>query len=111
MFLYSIRYNTLASFVTNCYLLSKGFMAITNFVVVSSVGIKRVVCIFIIVEIPSFFPKTQPVLTFQSIYHENKGKPYYEMFQDYPYSPRWSGLEMAERTKYVLLTRLERACK
>ena len=51
------------------------------------------------VEIPSFFPKTQPVLTFQSIYHENKGKPYYEMFQDYPYSPRWSGLEMAERTK------------
>ena len=46
MFL-SIKYNILAYFVTNYYLLSEGFMTeiiiITNFVVVSSVGIKRVV--------------------------------------------------------------------
>lgn len=60
----------------------------------------------IFIDLPSFFPKTQPVLTFQSIYHENKGKPYYEMFQDYPYSPRWSGLEMAERTKSFILDQI-----
>ena len=42
--------------MTNCYLLSVGFVTvklviITNFVVVSSVGIKRVVCIIIIIII------------------------------------------------------------
>ena len=40
------KYNILALFMTNCYLLSEGFVnvIIKNFVVVSSVGIKSVVC-------------------------------------------------------------------
>lgn len=56
------------------------------------------------IELPTYFPKEQPFLTFQSIYHETKGKPYSETHQDdYPYSPRWSGLEMAERAKTFIL--------
>ena len=49
MFLKIIKYNILALCVTNCYLLSEGFMSqigiITNFIVVSSFDIERVVCI------------------------------------------------------------------
>ena len=49
MFPQSIKYNILAKFVTNCYLIKRRFrdskiVFITNFVVVSSVGIKSVVC-------------------------------------------------------------------
>lgn len=55
------------------------------------------------IELPQFFPKEQPTLTFQSIYHECRGKPYTETYNDYPYSPRWSGNEMAERTKSFIL--------
>ncbi|XP_045160402.1 BRISC and BRCA1-A complex member 2-like [Mercenaria mercenaria] len=56
------------------------------------------------IELPAYFPKDQPYLTFQSVYHENKGKPYFETHQDdYPYSPRWSGLEMADRTRTFIL--------
>ncbi|XP_046579861.1 BRISC and BRCA1-A complex member 2-like [Haliotis rubra] len=57
----------------------------------------------IIIEMPLFFPKEQPVFTFQSIYHEHKGKPYTESYHDYPYSPRWSGTEMAERARSFIL--------
>ncbi|ESO83491.1 hypothetical protein LOTGIDRAFT_236527 [Lottia gigantea] len=58
------------------------------------------------IELPSYFPKEQPVFYFQSIYHETKGKPYMEMFQDYPYSPRWSGNEMAERARLFILDKI-----
>lgn len=54
-------------------------------------------------ELSLYFPREQPVLTFQSIYHESKGKPYTESRKDYPYSPRWSGNEMAERAKIFIL--------
>ncbi|KAL4238039.1 hypothetical protein ACF0H5_002750 [Mactra antiquata] len=56
------------------------------------------------IDLPALFPKDQPSLTFQSVYHEYKGQPYIETHQDnYPYSPRWSGLEMAERIKGFIL--------
>lgn len=54
------------------------------------------------VDLPAHFPKEQPYIVFQSVYHEYKGQPYKETHQDdYPYSPRWSGLEMADRIRYV----------
>ena len=51
------------------------------------------------VELPLYFPREQPHFILQSVYHESKGKPYMQVFGDYPYSPRWSGLEMAERAR------------
>ncbi|XP_064599787.1 BRISC and BRCA1-A complex member 2-like [Liolophura sinensis] len=55
------------------------------------------------IELSLFFPKDQPVLTFQSIYHENNSKPYMQVFSEYPYSPRWSGNEMADRARTFIL--------
>ncbi|UYV82974.1 BRE [Cordylochernes scorpioides] len=47
------------------------------------------------------FPAVKPIFTFQSIYHTNKqGEPYTHTYSEYPFSPRWSGNEMAERTWY-----------
>lgn len=60
----------------------------------------------VFVDLPQYFPKEQPTLTFQSIYHELKGKPYMEVYQDYPYSPRWTGMEMAERTRTFILNNI-----
>ncbi|XP_064621350.1 BRISC and BRCA1-A complex member 2-like [Lineus longissimus] len=55
------------------------------------------------VEVPTQFPEDPPTFTFQSIYHENSGKPYMKSSKDYPYSPRWSGNEMVERAwSYIL---------
>ncbi|XP_041353802.1 BRISC and BRCA1-A complex member 2-like [Gigantopelta aegis] len=55
------------------------------------------------IELPMYFPKEQPQFMFQSVYHESKGKPYMQVFEDYPYSPRWSGIEMAERARSFIL--------
>ena len=55
---------------------------------------------FFLVELPVCFPVDQPELLFQSVYHETpQEKPFCEIHQKYPYSPRWSPMEMAERTK------------
>ncbi|XP_033735949.1 BRISC and BRCA1-A complex member 2-like [Pecten maximus] len=56
------------------------------------------------VELPSFFPQEPPIFTFQSIYHESKGKPYTETVSDYPYSPRWSANKMAEKAREYILS-------
>lgn len=55
----------------------------------------------ILVELSQSFPQEAPVLTFQSIYHESKDKPYTEIHDGYPYSPRWSSTEMVSRIKWV----------
>ncbi|KAK6182288.1 hypothetical protein SNE40_010003 [Patella caerulea] len=57
-------------------------------------------------ELPLYFPQEQPTFFLQSIYHESKGRPYTEVFKDYPYSPRWSGNEMAERTRLFILDKI-----
>ncbi|XP_052272392.1 BRISC and BRCA1-A complex member 2-like isoform X2 [Dreissena polymorpha] len=58
----------------------------------------------IYIELLPVFPKEQPVVTFQSIYHELKGRPYSESHQtDYPFSPRWTGQEMADRARQFIL--------
>ena len=63
--------------MTNCYLLSNGFVSqivITNIVVVSSAGVKRVVCnnedptcprflLFIIGELNNIMSRLNPVVT------------------------------------------------
>jgi len=60
------------------------------------------------IEIPALFPEDKPILHFQSIYHMCRGKPYTSSWHDYPYSPRWSGEEMAERTRIYILENIRR---
>lgn len=55
------------------------------------------------INIPLYFPQDKPSFMFQSIYHANLGRPYSVICNDYPYSPRWSGNEMAERAQSFLL--------
>ncbi|XP_071835246.1 BRISC and BRCA1-A complex member 2-like [Apostichopus japonicus] len=52
------------------------------------------------VHIPPYFPKDQPEFVFQSVYHTTStGRPFNQTVKDYPYSPRWTGNEMAVRAK------------
>ncbi|KAK7806202.1 hypothetical protein U0070_017542 [Myodes glareolus] len=54
------------------------------------------------IDLPLFFPRDQPTLTFQSVYHfTNSGQLYSQAQKNYPYSPRWDGNEMAKRAKLV----------
>ncbi|XP_071504372.1 BRISC and BRCA1-A complex member 2-like [Diadema setosum] len=55
------------------------------------------------IHIPSFFPREQPEFVFQSVYHTtSSGQPYQTSVCNYPYSPRWSGNEMAERARVFM---------
>lgn len=55
---------------------------------------------FFSVDLPLYFPRDQPTLTFQSVYHfTNSGQLYSQAQKNYPYSPRWDGNEMAKRAK------------
>ncbi|XP_033101139.1 BRISC and BRCA1-A complex member 2-like [Anneissia japonica] len=52
------------------------------------------------IELPTYFPREQPVIHFQSIYHfDVYGKPFSSVIRNYPYSPRWTGNEMAQRVE------------
>jgi len=55
------------------------------------------------IEMPRYFPQECPVFVFQSIYHATRGRPYLATRRDYPYSPRWSGDEMAQRARLFIL--------
>uniref|UniRef100_A0A672HSQ7 BRISC and BRCA1-A complex member 2 n=1 Tax=Salarias fasciatus TaxID=181472 RepID=A0A672HSQ7_SALFA len=57
-------------------------------------------CFLVHVDLPLYFPRDQPTLTFQSVYHfTNSGQLYSQVQKSYPYSPRWDGNEMAKRAK------------
>ncbi|XP_060790706.1 BRISC and BRCA1-A complex member 2 isoform X3 [Neoarius graeffei] len=57
-------------------------------------------CFLVHVDLPLYFPRDQPTLTFQSIYHfSSSGQLYSQVQKSYPYSPRWDGNEMAKRAK------------
>uniref|UniRef100_A0A8C9YMI7 BRISC and BRCA1-A complex member 2 n=1 Tax=Sander lucioperca TaxID=283035 RepID=A0A8C9YMI7_SANLU len=57
-------------------------------------------CFLVHVDLPLYFPRDQPTLTFQSVYHfTNSGQLYSQVQVSYPYSPRWDGNEMAKRAK------------
>nr|XP_006817048.1 PREDICTED: BRCA1-A complex subunit BRE-like [Saccoglossus kowalevskii] len=57
------------------------------------------------VDLPQSFPQKQPVMTFTSVYHLSAyGKPYHCIQKSYPYSPRWTGNEMAERARAFMLS-------
>uniref|UniRef100_A0A673CF05 BRISC and BRCA1-A complex member 2 n=1 Tax=Sphaeramia orbicularis TaxID=375764 RepID=A0A673CF05_9TELE len=57
-------------------------------------------CFLVHVDLPLYFPRDQPTLTFQSVYHfTNSGQLYSQVQKTYPYSPRWDGNEMAKRAK------------
>lgn len=60
------------------------------------------------VALAKLFPQEQPELTFQSVYHTTKtGALYQVSHSSYPYSPRWSGNEMAKRTRTYIMDRIE----
>lgn len=70
----------------------KGKGAMVDFYDSSSINIS--------VDLPLYFPRDQPTLTFQSVYHfTNSGQLYSQAQKNYPYSPRWDGNEMAKRAK------------
>uniref|UniRef100_A0A8D3BN67 BRISC and BRCA1-A complex member 2 n=1 Tax=Scophthalmus maximus TaxID=52904 RepID=A0A8D3BN67_SCOMX len=57
-------------------------------------------CFLVHVDLPLYFPRDQPTLTFQSVYHfTSSGQLYSQVQKSYPYSPRWDGNEMAKRAK------------
>ncbi|EMP24513.1 BRCA1-A complex subunit BRE, partial [Chelonia mydas] len=57
-------------------------------------------CFLVHIDLPLYFPRDQPTLTFQSVYHfTNSGQLYSQAQKNYPYSPRWDGNEMAKRAK------------
>ncbi|KAJ8401226.1 hypothetical protein AAFF_G00388080 [Aldrovandia affinis] len=57
-------------------------------------------CFLVHVDLPLYFPRDQPTLTFQSVYHfTSSGQLYSQVQRSYPYSPRWDGNEMAKRAK------------
>lgn len=67
---------------------------------VRSPGICSPALLLLLVDLPLYFPRDQPTLTFQSVYHfTNSGQLYSQVQKSYPYSPRWDGNEMAKRAK------------
>ncbi|XP_061649961.1 BRISC and BRCA1-A complex member 2 isoform X1 [Phyllopteryx taeniolatus] len=62
-------------------------------------------CFLVHVDLPLYFPRDQPTLTFQSVYHfTSSGQLYSQVQKSYPYSPRWDGNEMAKRAKAYFKT-------
>ncbi|XP_014667014.1 PREDICTED: BRCA1-A complex subunit BRE-like isoform X2 [Priapulus caudatus] len=55
------------------------------------------------VNIPEKFPAMKPTLTLESVYHEFNKEIFSISYDDYPYSPRWHGTEMAERAREFIL--------
>ena len=53
-----------------------------------------------LVELTDDFPKEQPSVVLRSVYHSLEGFPCQSVVSDYPYSPRWSAEEKAERIRY-----------
>jgi len=52
------------------------------------------------VNVPQKFPALQPSLILQSIYHTRTDDTrFFRTYAQYPYSPRWSGAEMAQRMR------------
>ncbi|KAI6655101.1 hypothetical protein LOD99_2390 [Oopsacas minuta] len=49
------------------------------------------------------FPETKPTLTFQSVYHFlSMCTPFHKIYDNYPYSPRWSGEELVHRIRMFI---------
>ena len=46
------------------------------------------------------FPDSKPTLTFQSVYHfQSVYTPFHKVYDNYPYSPRWSSEEFLHRLR------------
>lgn len=52
-----------------------------------------------IVELTDDYPQEQPKLVLQSVYHTLQDIPCHSIVGDYPYSPRWSADEQADRMR------------
>jgi len=54
------------------------------------------------VDVSLRFPVKQPTLVLQSVYHTRPDDTrFFRTYSSYPYSPRWSGAEMAQRMRCV----------
>lgn len=54
------------------------------------------------------FPVEKPRLVLVAIYTSSQTRQTKKVFMDYPYSPRWSGQEMAQRAKDFVLQEIEK---
>ncbi|BFZ06994.1 hypothetical protein BsWGS_10033 [Bradybaena similaris] len=59
------------------------------------------------VELPLYFPADHPTFIFKSVYHSQNKKPYTERYINFPYSPRWTGNEMAKRAGTFILSTIK----
>lgn len=57
--------------------------------------------------VPPNFPEERPMYMFQSVYHSYNELPFVAKCSDYPYSPRWDAVEMADRAKGYILDYIE----
>ncbi|XP_005106824.1 BRISC and BRCA1-A complex member 2 [Aplysia californica] len=57
-------------------------------------------------ELPLYFPVEHPTFILKSVYHYQNRQPYFERYTDFPYSPRWSGMEMARRASAFILDQI-----
>jgi len=58
------------------------------------------------IELSQRFPGDQPLFKFQSIYHTGPdGQPFFRREKIYPYSPRWTSVEMADRARELILAK------
>jgi hypothetical protein len=57
--------------------------------------------------LPPNFPDERPTYMFQSVYHSYNELPFVSKCTDYPYSPRWDAIEMADRAKGYILDYIE----
>lgn len=59
------------------------------------------------IDLSQSFPKEAPIFTFQSIYHQSGDeKPFMMIEKNYPYSPRWTPLEMADRARAFIMEKV-----
>lgn len=62
----------------------------------------------VIINVSQKFPQLQPTLVLQSIYHTRSDDTrFFRIYSDYPYSPRWSGTEMAQRMRAFILDKIQ----
>lgn len=61
-------------------------------------------CFIVHAHLPTNFPEERPVYMFQSVYHSVNNKPFTAKCTDFPYSPRWDTIEMADRAKSFILS-------
>ncbi|XP_024938236.1 BRISC and BRCA1-A complex member 2-like [Cephus cinctus] len=89
------------SFVTVLLLLQRGSIVEYDAIEFSYISIlleHRDFYFLVHFRLPPAFPKEQPFITLQSVYHmTSQGKLYSQIVEDFPFSPRWEPLQMVTK--------------